>query len=156
MLNVLASIRPQHVENILSGKKTAELRKGCPEIPFKAYIYCTKTNKISEVLYLDEQKNVQRRTWDIDERKYINSFLNGRVIGEFICDSYCYIQKHISMAGVSEHLCLTQEQIDKYIGEKRHGGYAWHISDLKIYDTPKELSEFGLKRPPQSWQYIKE
>ncbi len=30
----------------------------------------------------------------------------------------------------------------------------WHISNLKIYDKPKELSEFGLKRPPQSWQYI--
>ena len=46
-------------------------------------------------------------------------------------------------------------------------GYGWHISDLKIYDTPRELREFtGLRqtkfgaepgpitRPPQSWCYV--
>ena len=45
--------------------------------------------------------------------------------------------------------------------------YGWHISDLRIYDTPKELSEFTglrdakfgaapyeIKRPPQSWCYV--
>ena len=47
--------------------------------------------------------------------------------------------------------------------------YAWHISDLVIYDKPKELSEFEglrktkfgyepieIKRPPQSWCYVEE
>ena len=28
-----------------------------------------------------------------------------------------------------------------YLGDK--DGYGWHISDLKIYDNPKELSEFN-------------
>jgi hypothetical protein len=46
--------------------------------------------------------------------------------------------------------------------------YGWHISDLKIYDTPKELGEFyhwivdsfnrvwlaPVTRAPQSWMYI--
>ena len=45
--------------------------------------------------------------------------------------------------------------------------YGWHISDLRIYDMPKELSEFTglrdtkfgtapykIKRPPQSWCYV--
>lgn len=31
-------------------------------------------------------------------------------------------------------------------------GYAWHISDLVIFDEPKMLS----KRPPQSWCYMEE
>ena len=31
---------------------------------------------------------------------------------------------------------------------------SWHISDLQIYDEPKELSAFGISRPPQSWMYV--
>ena len=47
--------------------------------------------------------------------------------------------------------------------------YGWHISDLKIYYGPKDLSEFEglrktkfgyepieIKRPPQSWCYVEE
>jgi predicted transcriptional regulator len=38
-------------------------------------------------------------------------------------------------------------------------GYAWHISDLEIFDEPKPLSDFkGGKifgdKPPQSWKYV--
>ena len=46
-------------------------------------------------------------------------------------------------------------------------GYGWHITDLRIYDAPRELSEFtglrntrfgaapyDIKRPPQSWCYV--
>ena len=64
-----------------------------------------------------------------------------------------------------------------YLGEDKNGlcknGYAWHISDLKIYDKPKELGEFRkvclngkcsdciyeeckITRPPQSWCYVEE
>lgn len=48
-------------------------------------------------------------------------------------------------------------------------GYGWHISDLRIYDVPRELSEFtglrntrfgaapyDIKRAPQSWCYVGE
>lgn len=34
-------------------------------------------------------------------------------------------------------------------------GFALHIDALNICDKPKELSEFGVKRPPQSWCYVK-
>lgn len=34
------------------------------------------------------------------------------------------------------------EELD---GKTSKMGYAWHISDLKIYDKPKELSEFFAK-----------
>lgn len=47
---------------------------------------------------------------------------------------------------------LTKKEIQKYLGDNR--GYGWHISDLVIYDTPKELSEFGKIKPPQSWCYV--
>lgn len=35
-------------------------------------------------------------------------------------------------------------------------GYAWHISDLEIFDEPKDLSELGLMKAPQSWCYVEE
>lgn len=47
--------------------------------------------------------------------------------------------------------------------------YGWRISDLRIYDTPRELSEFTglretkfgaepvtIKRPPQSFCYVED
>lgn len=55
----------------------------------------------------------------------------------------------------------------RYYAFGREAMYGWHISDLKIYDIPKELSEFKglrktkfgyepveIKRPPQSWCYV--
>ena len=46
MKSVLISIRPQGAEKIVSGEKTIEVRKSAPqEVPFKAYIYCTKEKK---------------------------------------------------------------------------------------------------------------
>ncbi|HNX64969.1 MAG TPA: hypothetical protein PKI60_07290 [Oscillospiraceae bacterium] len=33
--------------------------------------------------------------------------------------------------------------------------YAWHISKAEKFKKPLPLSEFGLERAPQNWQYIK-
>lgn len=33
-------------------------------------------------------------------------------------------------------------------------GYAIHISDLKIFDEPKKLSEFRRKKAPQNFCYV--
>ena len=46
MKSVLISIQPKWVEKIVKGEKTIEVRKTAPqEVPFKAYIYCTKEKK---------------------------------------------------------------------------------------------------------------
>ena len=36
--------------------------------------------------------------------------------------------------------CLTDEEIKRYANGKKL--YYWHISDLVVYDKPKELGEF--------------
>lgn len=41
------------------------------------------------------------------------------------------------------------EELD---GKTAKQGYAWHISDLKIYDKPKQISDF-LKPCPDPYQY---
>ena len=45
---------------------------------------------------------------------------------------------------ICKESCLSFNDFKKYIGENFHDipFYTWHISDLKIYDDPKELSEF--------------
>lgn len=50
---------------------------------------------------------------------------------------------------------MSFTDIYKYIGEQY--GYAWHISNLKIYDEPKELSEFykkDFKKALCYWEYL--
>ena len=55
----------------------------------------------------------------------------------------------------------------KYL--KGRDGCGWHISDLKIYDQPRELraftslqsTRFGMRpveitSPPQSWRYVED
>lgn len=165
---VLISIRPEWVEKIARGEKTVEVRKTRPKLdtPFKCYIYCTQGN---------------------DARRLRGSW--GKVIGEFTCDriyeiqkrgipenfDYCYlslnewgnddIAAEINAISAS---CVSKGEINAY-GARTPVLYGWHISDLRIYDAPRELSEFtglrdtrfgaapyDIKRPPQSWRYVEE
>ena len=176
MKSVLISIQPKWCELIASGKKTVEVRKTKPklETPFKVYIYCTK----GEMVYLPK---------DI----FGDEALNGKVIGEFVCEDITDIHYHEAADGYgvamshplcdffAESTCLKYEELHKYL--QGNNGYGWHISDLVIYDKPKELNEFQsvsnyarklrteffgkdpccvndykLTRPPQSWCYCEE
>lgn len=79
---------------------------------------------------------------------------NGKVIGEFICDKLTYVEARIDDNG-EKHLAnanfllrksfLSEKQMFDYLykaDRKTGGGWAWHISNLKIYDKQRELSEF--------------
>ena len=74
--------------------------------------------------------------------------LNGRIIGEFVCDK---VEKYSTswLDGedrLNETACLDDADIMDYMnGYTDRIFYGWHISDLKIYDKPKELSEFYAK-----------
>lgn len=166
MKAVLISIQPKWCELIANGRKTVEVRKTKPklETPFKVYIYCTK----GETIYLPR---------DI----FGNNALNGKVAGEFVCDEI-YADAHFNAktSVLLDNACLTLMDIARYVKPKQTA-YFWHISDLVIYDKPKELSEFrkpcvwnydcctceywgeivedcclddSIKRPPQSWCYV--
>ena len=164
---VMLSIRPKWVEKIVSGEKTIEVRKTKPKLqtPFKCYIYCTLQG-CNEFFRVDLGRDVakwSRGKWA--DRK-------GKVIGEFTCERIALIAydggelSSTTNAAFSPATCLTQSEIIAYIGDKGRC-YGWHISDLLIYDQPRELSEFtglrntrfgaapyDIKRPPQSWCYV--
>lgn len=98
----------------------------------------------------------------------------GKVIGEFVCDDIFMMCPGYN--GNCGDDCLTFDEQEAYLGD--NGGFGWHISGLKIYDRPKELSEFSkpcnrkcfdpcpyyrgeeyecdrptITKPPQSWCY---
>lgn len=145
MKSVLISIRPQWCEKIASGEKIIEVRKTRPklETPFKCYIYCTK----GEGDCLWRWSTITYDTQFPNERP---NRLDGKVIGEFVCN---YINKiYVPFGDKTGGTCLNAKEIYDYVN--RDFCYGWHISELKIYDTPKPLSEFGLTRAPQSWCYV--
>ena len=163
MKAVLISIQPKWVEKIANGQKTIEVRKTAPkcEVPFKCYIYCTSAKP-----YLYKEANPPFELFLDSElykgKGYDDRLFSSKVIGEFICDKvdkiiplqhtyYNYIG--LPIANVTEYgiwnddlaqMCLKKKEIDNYGKGKML--YGWHISDLKIYDKPKELNEF--KTPP--------
>ncbi|MCM1043346.1 MAG: hypothetical protein NC350_03960 [Corallococcus sp.] len=174
MKSVMISIRPKWCELIANGKKTIEVRKSRPklETPFKCYMYMTKDCK--KHYYIDEYGDRQVE------------LIPQKVIGEFVCDKIYGVAitgvfddgKQIEF-DILKHACLTNSELLDYIGIKN--AYGWHITDLKIYDTPKSLNDFKncaypqkeclenqceywgyygcgkrIPRPPQSWCYVEE
>lgn len=167
---VLISIRPEWVDKILSGEKTLEVRKTRPklETPFKCYIYCTNSG-------------VATGMWG----------KHGKVVGEFVCDRIEPITPATEPYGiydVDDDFVKQTGLVNGALWDYGHGKtlYGWHISNLEIYDTPKELPQFRkccgtrdcdkckfwentgeyagcltsearrLNRAPQSWCYVEE
>lgn len=165
MKSVLISIQPKWCELTASGKKRIEVRKTRPQIdtPFKCYIYMTATKERCRFWeYITAYQNENGKILDGSQK----------VIGEFVCDridKYKYTYTDGLDIDDDELLetMLDREEINIYANGK--GLYGWHISDLKIYDTPKELGYFltpsgtggvwgnhYITRPFQSWGYVEE
>lgn len=156
MNSYIVSIRPKWVEKIASGEKTIEVRKSAPkEVPFKAYIYATKPKKwfscgavstSDELLWLANGKVEMCDGFKFWADSGVYQGLNGRVIGEFICDkvdeyTFSHYEAEYRVTHVEQKaMCLNQPELIRY--GKGNTLYGWHIADLKIYDKPKELSEF--------------
>ena len=128
MKSVLISIRPEWCHLIASGKKTVEVRKTKPklETPFKVYIYCTK----DEPMYRSGEK-----FWCGNDEVG-----NGKVIGEFVCDTIITDKTFGHDALFKAAACMSDAEAAAYCVKNEM--YGWHISDLVIYDEPRELSEF--------------
>lgn len=186
---VLISIRPRWVSLILSGEKRLELRRTRPNTntPFKCYIYCSKG----------------KRPWVLEGVPGIRQ--DGHVVAEFICDKITRLT-HVGVSGVlrppslmavtnegrgtiepaiefdNDRSCLSSSEVEKYL--EGGDGFAWHISNLIIYDQPRKIGEFRrichndlhcescamhythngtcdkyslqVRRPPQTWCYVEE
>lgn len=176
MKAVMISIQPKWVAHIVNGEKTIEVRKTAPklETPFKCYIYMTHGFASYPI--------------KINGYPYICNNNGGQVvIGEFICDEifntddWIYSDE-IAHIFTEKNMCLSYKELAEYLNGKV--GYCWHISALKIYDEPKDISEFNtlckmpkevncencpfydwyeakcvgrkVTRPPKGWCYVEE
>lgn len=196
MKSVLISIQPYWVFLIIARlmgwnipqEKTIEVRKDYPKASDwnkVVHIYCSKNRKSFNRIPKEYQP-------------FMEKFL-GNVVGEFVCDridefhewqltsqgKYQEFEETDLKKFLSES-CLSWEEVYAYRKNLPYYKplYAWHISDLKIYDKPKELGEFykvgkrkaciygdkhcmysritdfckncefEIKSPPQSWRYV--
>lgn len=204
MKAVLISIRPEWCAKIANGKKTVEVRRTKPKIPvpFKVYIYCTQGGDrlwLRDAAWRESWKNAPISFLCNAESCGGMSLGNGSVVGEFVCNrideiwkrgcpenfDYCYLSLNewgnddiASEINDVAAACLPKNQLNSY-GAKVPRLYGWHISNLKIYDKPRELSRFVkpydakacpkptviecgdctkcyLKRAPQSWCYVED
>lgn len=176
MKAILMSIKPKWCELIFSGDKTIEVRKTAPKLkpPFKVYVYET----------LGKHKSCRKCgktncpfVWCYEGA--------GAVVGEFVCDKVeenipyysPMFEEFIYPCFECGNDCLSLEETQKY--GKGDTLYGLHITAPKLYDTPKELSEFRkpdvwyttetdntsvlvhetgwtITRPPQSFMYVEE
>ena len=158
MKHIMISIKPEYVCKILNKEKLLEIRKSIPKCVLNGEeciveIYCTKGEQI---LIFDSFSNVlpnyPKYTILSKEHKHYTPKLNGKVVAKFTLKAFETLKSiryrengaHYQYNEINDDIlqksCLTEEQILDYTNGKDL--YAWHIEDLDIYDTPKELSEF--------------
>lgn len=186
---VLISVQPKWAHEIIDGRKTVEVRKTKPkiEMPFKCYLYMTAggyewqkdpwTTAISPdgtvaKLYNGAQRVIA--SFDVDKIYTIKDLGS-----QFVVDGADKAETN----GIAKESCLYFDDLKAYAGGRKFL-YGWHISNLLIFDEPKELSDFRIpkkcnsckvsgyenccpydekcivpavpSRPPQSWCYVEE
>ena len=135
---VLLSIKKQWLDKILSKEKTIEVRKTFPwdvEYPFVVLCYETKSDGGA-----------------------------GKITAAFICSCVDKLDCLTTLPTLSnekaityltkdfiKQSCLSKRELYDY-GKNSGALYGWNISDIIELDIP--ISEFKIKRPPQSWMYI--
>lgn len=168
--SVLASIHPKWCKMIFSGEKQVEVRKTKPKLktPFKLYIYCTLPDKRFQTIcgcmiinsdelfrlpdgtlkhdWSGELMCLPSETWGQD------NFLNGKVIGEIMCDRVTEFKvfedgavQNWNWADLDKS-CLSYDDVAAYIGIGKTG-YAWHLTNPVLYDAPKPLRAFHRPCP---------
>ena len=140
MKSILISVKPKWVAKILNGEKTIEIRKTMPkcDLPIDVYIYCTKDKKYSNLINR-------------------GGFLTGMVVAKFTLNKVeeiipfydrdgeydsGYFTETLGVEEFKKVSCIDTDDLADYLDEDYKTGYAIHISDLEIFDKPKELSEF--------------
>lgn len=139
MKAIIQCYTPEEIERIARGEQTVKVCKTAPkDTPFKVYMY--KKPYAGRIKILDKVLN--------------DVYGGGKVVGEYVCDKvikYDYqtiacAKYEINGSDVKEDLrynagaCLNSEEMYSLSNGKDLRGL--HITDLKIYDEPKELGEF--------------
>lgn len=124
MKAVLMSMKPKWWEKILSGEKSLEIRKTAPE-----------------------GGAGEPEPWPLLVLVYVSG--TGEVQGQFWCNGW--VRTNLLSYFVDQS-CVPLHDLEEYADGKSLCG--WIVKDPEKYDEPSPLAEFGLSRPPMSWQYV--
>ena len=141
--SVFISIQPYYVFLIIAKamgwdipqEKTIEVRKTVPkdkDWDKKVIIYCSKNKKSFAKIAKEYQSLMKQHL--------------GKVIGEFVCNCIGKVTWNSNVTQSSlkkfynEETCLTDKEVWEYT--KGNSFYEWHISNLVIYDKPRDLDDF--------------
>lgn len=126
MINILLSVRRPFSEKILSGEKKLELRKNAPRL-----------NKGDSVTL-----------WLYESGQYGTRGIIGKCRLVITAGLRPYPLKGI-LEWTMKQACVTEEHLRNYLP-----CYVWGIQDPVKLPAAVPLSDIGMTRPPQSWQYI--
>lgn len=174
MKAIMISDHPKWCALMMNGDKTIEVRAGTAL--YKAiqklideygyadiFVHCSKIQRkhyhLIEVIDIDTGKTEYEVDYYIGSGDYLDYCYDGKVAFKFRCYKVEEIKaiQHWDMntpfywtktlnnnLRLQKASCLFDTEIYMYLGSKQ--GYAIHISDLEIFDKPKELSEFKIKK----------
>lgn len=176
MKSILKSLKPKVVANILNGDASILITKEKPkcDLPIDVYIYCTKDKK-DYLCKPNEWGMPYPKTYALGGKCCKN--YNGKVVAKFTLNKvedvfyecgnngisingykWFYTEELDLVQNFEKASCLNENELFNYLQPKEAGGtpcgYAWHISNLKIFDRPKELWQF--KTPKNYDRYQKE
>lgn len=118
----------------------------------KCLIYCTKDKNNKLIRYYGDKHTLITKKNTIMPNP--DFYLNGKIVAQFDCEKVDIIEAverkndkpfYLGYGNVNYHwgledTCLSYEQLNLYLENKK--GYAIHISNLEIFDKPKELSDY--------------
>ena len=175
MKSILLSIKPKWCAKIMNGVKTIEVRKNTPkcDLPIDVYIYCTKENDLGRINDFPNKYFVDCVETPQDFKKMDSAYNGkGKVVAKFTLnkvDKYvngCNVAKKYPTFNDFEKIltpaCIYTDELENYCEDLSF--YAWHISNLVIFDEPKYLCDFWntkkgvfccpLTKAPQNYCYI--
>jgi len=176
MKAVMKSVSPRICEKVANGDCTVLVSKTAPKcgVPFKGYIYATKGTQGNSLLISKDGRHAiigdYRNAFNCDVDGNVDwNIGNEHVIGEFVCDKIIewqynhdhkyYVDYPNDCTSYFPYLKCHSEATDLKCSELEKLGkgkplYGWRISDLKIYDEPKQVSDF-FKPCPDPYHYYR-
>lgn len=152
MKTIIATIKPLYLGAIRTGRKTVEVRKTAPKPPFR--VLCCESGSGGDI----KAEFICVETFCFNKHCEPHDELYGSPCEYWIDweEAGDWIKEEESGLYAATNLRLSE--LDQYIG-RRNVAYGWCISNVIDYCSTKgqrvrNISEFGLKRPPQSWQYL--
>ena len=120
--NIIISINPEHVKNILNGSKKFEYRtKAAKHDVGKIIIYETTPTK--------------------------------KVVAEVEIVEVLMMSPEDLWKQTKSHSGISKTFFFEYF-KNRNVAYAYKLGKIKVYETPKNLFDYGLKAAPQSFAYV--